>query len=284
MRTTVRVGRVEVTAIRDKAHAFDRSWHYPTVPEEAWEPYLDLIEAEPGNAVVSFHCFVVRGDGRVVLIDTGWGPELGPPGAPKSRGALLDRLAEIGLQPADIDVVAFTHLHADHVGWNLAYDGDRVSPRFENARYLVSEQDWDFFSARDENHPNIARQALPLDRMGVLDTFTDGHRLTPSVTAVATPGHTPGHSSFMVRSDGEQLFILGDLIHHPVVATETDWVHRFDADAEEAVMTRRRRLDQLEQDRTLAAAGHLNHPTFGRFERRAGQRVWQPRANAETGG
>lgn len=284
MRTTVRVGNVDVTAIRDKAHSFDRAWHYPAVPEEAWAPYLDLIENEPGNAMVNFHCFVVRGDGRAVLIDTGWGPELGPPGAPKSRGALPERLSEIGLEPEDIDVVAFTHLHADHVGWNLVYDGDAISPRFGNARYLVSERDWDFFSSREENHPNIARQALPLERTGVLDTFADGHSLTRSITAVATPGHTPGHTSFVVQSGGERLFILGDLIHHPVVATETGWVHRFDADPEEAVLTRRRQLRRLEEDRTLVAAGHLNHPTFGRFVRRGGRRIWRPGATGGNGG
>ena len=283
MRTTARVGNVEVTAIQDKAHGFDRSWHYPGVPEEAWAPYLDLIETDPGNAMVNFHCFVVRGNDRVVLIDTGWGPELGPPGAPKARGALLDRLGEMDLLPRDIDMVAFTHLHADHVGWNLVYDGDTISPRFENARYLVSEVDWAFFTSRDENHPNIARQALPLDRLGVLDTFSDGHRLTGSMTAVATPGHTPGHTSFMIHSAGERLFILGDLIHHPVIATETGWVHRFDADPEEAVMTRERELRQLEEDCTLVAAGHLNHPTFGRFERRGGRRAWQPRVTGGNG-
>lgn len=275
MRTTIRIGNVRVTAIRDKAHDFNRGWHYPTVPEEAWAPYLDLLKADPGNTMVNFHCFVVQGDDRIVLIDTGWGPELGPPGAPKSRGALPERLAEMELLPRDIDVVAFTHLHADHVGWNLVYDGDTISPRFENARYLVSEDDWTFFASRDENHPNIARQALPLERAGVLDTFSDGHRITRSVTAVATPGHTPGHTSFVVESGGERLFILGDLIHHPVVASETGWVHRFDADPELAVMTRRRKLVQLEEDRTLVAAGHLNHPTFGRFEREDGRRIWK---------
>ncbi len=284
MKTTVRVGRVEVTAIRDKAHSFDRAWHYPSVPEDAWAPYLDLIENDPGNAMVNFHCFLVRGNGRVVLIDTGWGPEMGPPGAPKSRGALPDRLAELGLAPADVDVVAFTHLHADHVGWNLVYDGDAFSPRFENARYLVSERDWSYFSSRSENHPNIVGQALPLERAGVLDTFPDGYRLSRSLLAVATPGHTPGHTSFLVESDGDRLFILGDLIHHPVVATETDWAHRFDADPGEAVLTRKHRLRRLEEDRTLVAAGHLNHPTFGRFGRRGGQRVWNPLVSGETTG
>ena len=184
--------------------------------------------------------------------------------------------------PGDIDTVAFTHLHADHVGWNLVYDGDTISPRFPNAGYRVSEDDWSYFTGRDQNHPNIARQALPLEEVGVLDTFSDGRTLTRSITAEATPGHTPGHMSFVVQSGGERLFILGDLIHHPVLATETDWVHRFDADPSRAVATRRRMLDRLEEERTLVAAGHLSHPSFGRFEREGGRRVWKPEHTGET--
>jgi len=276
MRATLRVGDVEVTAIRDKAHDFDPGWHFPSVAEDAWAPYRDLMNGPDAYVMVNFHCFVVRGDDRVVLIDTGWGPELGPPGAPRSRGSLLDELAGLGIAPSDVDTVAFTHLHADHVGWNLVYDGESISPRFSNARYLVSQLDWSFFNGRSENHPNIAQQALPLGDMGVLDTFDDGHTLTPSLTAEATPGHTPGHTSFVVASAGERLFVLGDLIHHPVIANETEWVHRFDADPARAVATREGVLQRLEEEQTLVAAGHLAHPTFGRFARSGGRRVWQP--------
>jgi glyoxylase-like metal-dependent hydrolase (beta-lactamase superfamily II) len=162
------------------------------------------------------------------------------------------------------------------VGWNLVYEDEKILPRFTSARYLVSEPDWAFFSARDENHPNIAQQAIPLDDIGVLDTFNDGHPLTPFLTAEATPGHTPGHMSFVVQSSGERLYILGDLIHHPVIAHETDWVHKFDADPEMAVATRKKVLDRLEREETTVAAGHLQHPSFGRFARVDGRRVWKP--------
>jgi glyoxylase-like metal-dependent hydrolase (beta-lactamase superfamily II) len=276
MRTTLRIGDVEITAICDKVHDFNPGWHFPSVEPEAWEPYSDLIEGPDGYVLVNFHCFLLRGGNQTVLIDTGWGPELGPPGAPKESGALMDDLEGLGVEPSDIDVVAFTHLHADHVGWNLVYEDEKISPRFTNARYLVSEPDWAFFSAREENHPNIAQQAIPLAEIGVLDTFQDGHSLTRFLTAEATPGHTPGHMSFVVQSSGERLYILGDLIHHPVIAHETDWVHKFDADPEMAVSTRKRILDRLEHHGTAVAAGHLQHPSFGRFARVDGRRVWKP--------
>jgi glyoxylase-like metal-dependent hydrolase (beta-lactamase superfamily II) len=269
------VGDVEVTAIRDKAHDFNRSWHYPDVPEEAWEPYRDLVEGPDAYVVVNFGCFLVRGDGRVVLIDTGWGPELGPPGAPKSRGALLHELDGLGIGVDDVDTVAFTHLHADHVGWNLVTTADGLVPRFTKARYLVPELDWQYFSARKELHPNIRQQAIPLGDLDVTHLFTDGHPLTPSVVAEATPGHTPGHTSFVVSSGGEQLFILGDLAHHPVVLNEPEWVHRFDVDPATAVDTRKKVLERLEQEATLIGAGHFRHPSFGMVRRVGGRRVWR---------
>ena len=96
MRTTIRVGDVEITAIADKAHDFNPGWHFPAVDPEAWEPYSDLIEGPDGYVLVNFHCFLIRNGSQTVLIDTGWGPELGPPGAPKGPGALMDDLEGLG--------------------------------------------------------------------------------------------------------------------------------------------------------------------------------------------
>ena len=72
MRTTIRVGDVEITAIADKAHNFNPGWHFPSVDPEAWEPYSDLIEGPDGYVLVNFHCFLIRNGSQTVLIDTGW--------------------------------------------------------------------------------------------------------------------------------------------------------------------------------------------------------------------
>ena len=111
----------------------------------------------------------------------------------------------------------------------------------------------------------------------MLDTFEGEHQVSHSLRALPTPGHSPGHSSFVLSSGGEHCFVLGDLAHHPIIATETDWVHRFDWDPEQAPWRSASASSaQLEADGTLVAAGHFPQPGFGRFVRVDGRRVWRP--------
>jgi glyoxylase-like metal-dependent hydrolase (beta-lactamase superfamily II) len=98
----------------------------------------------------------------------------------------------------------------------------------------------------------------------------------PSLTGVATPGHTPGHRSFVVQSGGERLFILGDLTHTPVLAHETGWDNVFDWDKPLARATRQRVLADLEAGGTLTGVGHYPEPGFGRFTTIDGMRRWVP--------
>jgi glyoxylase-like metal-dependent hydrolase (beta-lactamase superfamily II) len=275
MALKVRVGDAIVAAISDKWHAVERSFHFPSVPAEAWEPYRDLLTAD-GRILLNFGCYLVWSDDRIVLVDTGWGPELSPPGMDPGRGALLDELATLGVTSQDVDLVVFTHLHPDHVGWNLVREGEVIRPRFISARYLVPEGDWVHYNRLTETHPNIRLQALPLAELGVVELIGGDHAVSPSLTTIATPGHTPGHQSLVVRSGGDSLFILGDLAHTPVVAHETEWPNKFDWDPELAKATRRRVLDGLERDGQLVAAGHFPHPGIGRFVRVDGRRVWRP--------
>lgn len=275
MAVSIQVGNAEVIAIQDKFHPFDRYWHYPFVDPDAWDPYEDLLSGPGGFVMINFACFLIRADDRTILIDTGWGPTLGPPGAPRESGRLMDELAAMGVAVDDIDMVVLTHMHADHVGWMLDREGPEVKPMFGRARYLIPEGDWNHYTSTSEMHPNT-RQSLDIGGFDVLDLIGDGHVVSPSIIAEATPGHSPGHTSYVIDSAGERLFILGDLVHHPVVAEETDWVHLFDADPVAAVEVRKRVLQRLEDDNTLVAAGHFQFPSLGRFVRVDGKRRWKP--------
>jgi len=135
MATRVRIGAAEITGLVDRQHRLSPDWHYPDVPAEAWRPYQELLSDEAFA--------LLNADDRTLLIDTGWGPRHAPPGAPATPARLPEELAEVGATMDDVDLVVFTHLHADHVGWNLRYEDERpVGPNFANARYLVPADDW----------------------------------------------------------------------------------------------------------------------------------------------
>lgn len=277
MATRVRIGDAEIIGLVDRQHTLNPEWHYPDVPAEAWDPYREMLSDE-AFTLLNFRAFLVRADGQTILIDTGWGPKHAPPGAPATPARLPDEMAEFGVTMDDVQIVVFTHLHADHVGWNLAYEAEDAKPKpnFRNARYLVPADDWAHYNRIEQMHPNIREQALPLGDLGVLDTFEGEHQVSPSLRALPTPGHSPGHSSLVLDSGGERCFVLGDLAHHPIIGTETHWVHRFDWQPEQARAQRERVIAQLEDEDTLVAAGHFPQPGFGKFARIDGTRVWRP--------
>jgi glyoxylase-like metal-dependent hydrolase (beta-lactamase superfamily II) len=233
---------------------------------DALSAYTSFL-TENGEVLLNFGCYAIQTDSRTVLVDTGWGPGF--------DGRLLDELDNAGIRPDAIDAIVFTHLHGDHIGWNIVRDGDESRPRFSRARYFVPEADWEHYRAQPEPPSLFREQVVPLESLGVMDLVAGDHVISPSVTTVSTPGHTPGHLSIAITSGGEHGFILGDVVISSIDALETDWINAFDWDKELARRTRHAIVDRLERDNALVAASHLPNPGFGRFTRENGQRTWE---------
>jgi glyoxylase-like metal-dependent hydrolase (beta-lactamase superfamily II) len=265
MSAHVRIGSATVISLSDTEQPYPATTVYHEAGD-ALSAYAGLL-TEAGEVLLNFACFVIQADGRTVLVDTGWGPGY--------QGRLLDELDGAGIRPEAIDAVIFTHLHGDHIGWNIVQDGDESRPRFSRARYLVPEADWHHYRSQPEMPALFREQILPLESLGVMDLVDGDHVLSPSVTTVATPGHTPGHLSVAVTSGGEHGFILGDVVISAVDAQEPGWVNRFDWDQDLAVRTRNAVVDRLERERSLVGASHLPKPGLGRFVRRDGRRTWE---------
>ena len=282
----VTVGAVEITAVSDGELFFDRDGLFPAVPSASWEPYMDELTAD-GRVMLNIGSFVLRSEGRTVLIDTGLGPST--TGLDANCGHLLDELALKAAPPEEVDLVVMTHIHPDHIGWNLLYDDSGAKLAFPKARYLVPKEDWLANEQGVEQRTATAgqqegvnrraeafkRQVLPLEGSGRLDLYEGEHPITNAITTLPTPGHTPGHMCIMIASQGERAVILGDVAHVPLEVHETSWTTRVDMDPEQAVSTRRAVLDQIETDDALLLAGHFPAPGFGRLVRLEGRRYWQ---------
>ena len=271
----ISVGNVEVTALSDGHLDFDPCVFFPTVEKNLWDPYPDATD-EHQKLHLNLGSFLIRSDGRTLLVDTGLGPV--SPDAPDSGwGELLDDLADKGLQPEDIDMVVMTHLHRDHVGWNLSEERGAVVPTFPKARYWVGAKDWEFFKTEEnlEKFPTNRTCVAPLEGLGLMELMEDGKAITADITPLLTPGHTPGHISLLISSQGEKGLILGDAAHHPVQLHELEWCSFADLNPDLARVTRRALFDRIEGDNTVMAAGHFPYPGFGRLARMEGRRYWQ---------
>jgi glyoxylase-like metal-dependent hydrolase (beta-lactamase superfamily II) len=258
-----RVGDVEIVALLDLTGGPPAEQIYASAGA-GLDRYREHIDAE-GRFAINFSAFLLRADGRTVLVDTGGGPE--------RDSALMRELGAAGVAPGDVDVVVFTHLHWDHTGWNI--DRDTGRPTFPRARYLVPKIDWDLLSGRDPRPPRtFSRDVAPLEALGALELIDGERAVTPSITTFPAPGHTLGHTALVVSSQGERAYVLGDAFISAIDIAEPTWATTWDDDHEATVRTRRALVERIDGTGDVLAISHPV-PSLGRFVTVDGRRRWR---------
>jgi glyoxylase-like metal-dependent hydrolase (beta-lactamase superfamily II) len=269
------VGKFRITALSDG-----------TLPLDL-HPLLRGISAKEIDAMLqhgfarnpletSINAYLVDTGSHVVLVDTGAGELFGSVG-----GKLPESLAAAGYQPAQISDVLITHIHTDHSG-GLTRGGQMMFP---NATIHVGQADVDFFLDRANLDKGLKQAYLeealktvgPYQRAGKLKPFAAESEILPGITAIPTPGHTPGHSFFRVVSDGESIEFWGDIMHVGLIQFPRPEVTiTFDVNQDAA---RNQRLEQFEtaaREQQLSAVAHLPFPGIGHIRREAGRYEWVP--------
>ncbi|HUN67940.1 MAG TPA: MBL fold metallo-hydrolase [Burkholderiales bacterium] len=235
-----------------------------------------------GRVLAAIHCFIVQSGHRIIVVDTCVGND--KPRDVKAwnlrQGRFLEDLAEAGFARERIDTVLCTHLHVDHVGWNTMLVDGKWVPTFPNARYLFGKKEWDHWSSNPQgsDHAVLGDSVRPILDAGLADLVATDHRITPEVRLEPTPGHTPGHVSVRIESQGEEAVITGDLMHHPVQCAEPQWASRFDTDPDAARATRRAFLERYAGRPVLVLGTHFATPTGGRIVRANGEFRFDPSA------
>ena len=271
----ITIGSVEIAEVSDGWIKFPLSNFFPSVPTDAWEPYRHQLSPE-GKLYFNLGSYVLRSDGKTILVDTGLGKNV-PRKWEASGGALLEDLKDKGVRPDDVDMVVITHLHIDHVCGNIIWGGADWRPAFPRARYWIPKGDWDIYIQRADTRPffYLRQQVMPLAELGLIELMEGEQAFTSEVIALPTPGHTPDHTSLVVASQGERGIILGDSIHHPAQVHNTEWSPRVDSDAGLARRTRASLMERLEREGSLAIAGHFAPPGYGRIVRSQESLHWK---------
>lgn len=256
----LRVGDVVVTAINDGVLDLPAAVMLGIDADGSAKLLRQAFRApEPRSSV---NTFLLQGAGSTILIDTGAADSMGP-----TLGRLQANLAAAGLRPDDVDTVLITHLHPDHFGGLTSPDGVVAFP---NAELVVAKLEADFWldtavaaAAPDDMKPRFAAaQAAVAPYRSRMRLFA-GTDVTPGVQAHPLPGHTPGHTGYLVGSGHAQLLIWGDVFHVPDVQARRPEVGVvFDVDPAAAVASRRRVLDMAAQERLLVAGMHMHFPAF----------------------
>ena len=246
-------------------------------------------DSQSGHVFMSVHTWVVRIEGKIILIDTGAGNDKDRPTLKvldHLRTPYLDRLAAIGVQPEDVDYVLLTHIHSDHVGWNTRLSGDQWVPTFPKAMVICSDLEWRYgvaLTAGDEEGITRVRteagfgpptripvpgvffdSMMPLEAVGrVQRVAVDGGEVLKGIRFLSTPGHSIDHAAISINSQGTEAIFGGDVMHHPFELYEPDLVSVFCEFPDAARRSRRWLARHAAERKALYFSSHFPFTSVG---------------------
>lgn len=256
------LGAIQIDPVIDGSGRFEPTKSFRGTTDNQWAPHRDLLD-EDGKLGFAMGGFLLRHGERVVLVDLGLGPRefLGIRG-----GAFLTELAALGVAPAEVTDVVFTHLHADHIGWATT-EGTAVFPA---ATYRCATADWRHFAV---DHPGEELDLLrPIETR--MESWDGDGTLLPGLDTLAAPGHTPGSTVIVVSSGDQRALLLGDVVHCPIELVDDEWDSLFDVDPDMARRTRVALNREIEETNVPVAAAHFPGLQFGRLLPADGRRRW----------
>jgi glyoxylase-like metal-dependent hydrolase (beta-lactamase superfamily II) len=259
-----KLGAIEATIVTDGPLLIGpaaRTFRGPTEQELGKMMSDQFLPAD--NVVLDQNVLVINTGDKLALFETG----MSSVKRSDAMGRLVASLKQAGIDPNDIDAVIPTHAHIDHVGGIMAADGSR---NFPNAQIHISQADLEYWTddkrmgTPGEGSMLAAKKNLLPNRDRIV-FYKDGQEVIPGVQAMHTPGHTVGHTSFVVNSGGQSLFVVGDLIHHVILVEKPRMEVAFDTDPKLGIETRVKVMDLLARDRMRALVYHMPWPGLGHF-------------------
>jgi len=260
----VNVGDIQVTAVLDgyldiptamfpKADAEQVAM----LQKQAFRPVADTNRA-------AINTYAINTGDRLILVDSGGGGLMGP-----TAGKLKDNLEAAGIDPAQVDTILVTHLHPDHIGGVYSAEGAALFPK---AEMVVNEADIGFWTSDEimAKVPDNAKGFFTMARNALsaydsrIKPISGSEEVASGITAQHLPGHTPGHTGYLIASGDDSLLIWGDIVHSATLQfAKPDWSIAFDVDQDAGAATRKKVFDMAAADRLAIAGMHIPYPGIG---------------------
>jgi len=254
-------GQIIQSVIKDATpqNIKDISWLYPNFADKK------------GKLKALVQGFLIKSNGKNILIDTCNGNDKKRVDLPEwgsLKTDFLKKFNELGVTEKNIDVVACTHLHMDHIGWNTKLENDRWVPTFPKAKYLFAKEEYEYWRKKPEeeiadDNAGFDDSISPIINSGLAELVDINHKIDQNVSFIPSPGHTPAHVCVLIESGDQRAIISGDMLHHPCQIAKPEWTTEADTSPEKAFLTRQKLLDEIVGTNTLLIGSHFANPTAG---------------------
>ncbi|KIF65930.1 beta-lactamase [Streptomyces sp. AcH 505] len=270
-----KVGDIEVAVVSDGASTFPLPDNFVVnAKKDEVNSALEKAFMPRDKMTIHFAPLAINTGGKLVVIDTGNGAAANA----ASKGAVgqfATNLVAAGIDPKNVDMVVISHFHGDHVNGLLTADGQ---PVFANAEVLVPAVEWKYWMDDGEmsRAPAGRMQELFKNNRRVFETglkkkvtpYEWGKELASGLLSVETIGHTPGHTSYVLSSGSDKVFVQSDVTNHPdLFVKNPGWHAGFDQDGGKAESTRRKVYDMLVADKLKVQGFHYPFPALGNVEK-----------------
>lgn len=267
-------GAYTLFVIEDGYYWRDTAGYHEQANERDWRFHP---RDEQGRVRSNFGCYLITDGDRSIMIDAGIG-DIAQEGM--VAGLMPEAVDALGIPRESVETVVYTHMHYDHIGGSRR-DGRIVFP---NARHVFHTKEWDFWKGSESEMAPAARQIMqPLFEADVVDFIDRDTEILSGVTAVESFGHTPGHLTVSIISNGTRTLIGGDVSNHPFQVEHPHWSLPVDNDPVMAGNTRDRVFEEIKDGDVTFVAGHYPMPGVGKIVTDDGVRVYQPGSVPQVG-
>ncbi len=269
------IGEVEIIQIPEME---DNEFFSSFIPQAKPEKIKEIkwlipdFADENGNLKGVIQSFLIKSNGKNILIDTCNGNGKDRPNMPTWENLKTDFLAKFEriVPPKKIDYVVCTHMHFDHVGWNTKLNNGKWVPTFPNAKYLFSQAEYNYWIKKPEKEMiddfnGIDDSVTPIVNVDLAEFIPDEYHLDENIYFIQTPGHTPHHISVVIESQGKKAIITGDVMHHPCQIVYPEWTTLADTYPDQTIKTRKKFLNEVKDIDTLIIGSHFAYPIAGKI-------------------